>query len=112
MSSIAVPFILNPGEPGKLGLFISSLLTRRALAGMADEEGILIVKAQRIVLPDSILSGCLVVKNGKIVGIESGDGVIPWGSGAKVIEVVLGCIFLSGVPQGLVRGTSAFFLFI
>lgn len=53
---------------------------------MADEEGILIVKAQRIVLPDSIVSGCLVVKNGKIVGIESGDGAIPRSSGAKVID--------------------------
>ncbi|XP_074622705.1 allantoinase, mitochondrial-like isoform X2 [Acropora palmata] len=53
---------------------------------MADEEGILVVKAQRIVLPDSIVSGCLVVRSGKIVGIESGDGAIPWGSGAKVID--------------------------
>ena len=60
---------------------------------MADEEGILIVKARRIVLPDSIVSGCLVVKNGKIVGIESGDGAIPRSSGAKVIEVVLECKF-------------------
>ena len=78
---------------------------------MADEEGILIVKAQRIVLPDSIVSGCLVVKNGKIVGIESGDGTIPWGSGAKVIEVVIGCNFVRSL-SGLGAGDLCFFSFM
>ena len=78
---------------------------------MADEEGILVVKAQRIVLPDSIVSGCLVVRNGKIVGIESGDGAIPWGSGAKVIGVVLGCNFVRS-PSGFGTGYLSFFLFM
>ena len=75
---------------------------------MADDEGVVIVKARRIVLPDSIVSGCLVLRNGKIVGIESGDGAIPSDSGAKVIEVVLGCNFVRSA-SGIGTGTYAFF---
>ena len=39
---------------------------------MADGEELLIIKGNRIVLPDCISSGSISVKNGKIVGIEKG----------------------------------------
>ena len=51
---------------------------------MADGEDVLVIKGQRIVLPDSIISGCVVVKNGKIVGIEAGYSAISAPLGAKV----------------------------
>ncbi|CAH3193373.1 unnamed protein product [Porites evermanni] len=39
---------------------------------MADGDELLIIKGNRIVLPDCISSGSISVKNGKIVGIEKG----------------------------------------
>lgn len=39
---------------------------------MADGDEPLIIKGNRIVLPDCISSGSISVKNGKIVGIEKG----------------------------------------
>lgn len=39
---------------------------------MADGEELLIIKGNRIVLPDCISSGSISVKNGKIVSIEKG----------------------------------------
>lgn len=37
---------------------------------MADAEEILIIKGRRLLLPDCITPGCIIVKNGKIAGIE------------------------------------------
>ena len=51
---------------------------------MADAEEILIIKGKRILLPDCISSGCIVVKNGKIVGIERGMDSTHLSSKAKV----------------------------
>ncbi|XP_068739908.1 allantoinase, mitochondrial-like [Montipora capricornis] len=53
---------------------------------MADGEDVLVIKGQRIVLPDSIISGCVVVKNGQIVGIEAGYSAISAPLGAKVLD--------------------------
>lgn len=51
---------------------------------MAEAEELLIVEGKRIVLPDCTSSGCIIVQNGKIVGIESGFDSSHMTSGAKV----------------------------
>lgn len=51
---------------------------------MAEAEELLIVKGKRIVLPDCTSSGCIIVQNGKIVGIERGFDSSHMTSGAKV----------------------------
>ena len=51
---------------------------------MADAEEFLIIKGKRILLPDCISSGSIIVKNGKIVGIERGLDTTSLTSNAKV----------------------------
>lgn len=46
--------------------------TEATCSNMADGEELLIIKGNRIVLPDCTSSGSISVKNGKIVGIEKG----------------------------------------
>ena len=51
---------------------------------MADAEELLIIKGKRILLPDCISSGSIIVKNGKMVGIERGTDTTFLTSKAKV----------------------------
>lgn len=51
---------------------------------MADAEELLIIKGKRILLPDCISSGSIIVKNGKIVEIEKGPDTTFPTSKAKV----------------------------
>lgn len=53
---------------------------------MADAEELLIIKAKRILLPDCISSGSIIVKNEKIVGIERGLDTTYLTSKAKVLD--------------------------
>lgn len=51
---------------------------------MADAEEILVIKGKRLLLPDCISSGCIIVKNGKVVGIERGIDTTHLSTRAKV----------------------------
>ncbi|KAL9966763.1 hypothetical protein ACROYT_G024882 [Oculina patagonica] len=53
---------------------------------MADPEELLIIKGKRLLLPDCISSGCIIVKNGKVVGIERGLDTTHLSPRAKVLD--------------------------
>ena len=64
---------------------------------MADAEEFLIIKGKRIVLPDCISSGSIIVKNEKIVGIERSLDTTFLTSKAKVKKAIL---YTSRYPNG------------
>ena len=55
---------------------------------MADAEEFLIIKGKRILLPDCVSSGSIIVKNGKIVGIEKGLDTTSLTSKAQVSSLI------------------------
>lgn len=74
---------------------------RTDVANMAQAEEVLIVKGTRIVFPDSISSGCIIVKNGTIVGIERSVDTKFATSGAKVRFVFVSTPTLLFIKQNL-----------